>query len=54
MPGTVAGFDPALKRFGTKPWSELTAPAIKLAEEGVPLTSALAGEFAKHRADQKP
>ncbi len=45
VPGTVAGFDLALKRFGTKGWSELTAPAIKLAENGFPLSWHMADEF---------
>ena len=34
VPGTVAGFDLALKRFGTRSWNPLAAPAVKLAEEG--------------------
>ena len=32
VPGTVAGFDLALKRFGTRSWKELAAPAVDLAE----------------------
>ncbi len=34
VPGTVAGFWEAHKRFGTLPWADLLAPAVKLAEEG--------------------
>lgn len=46
VPGTVAGFDLALKRFGTKNWNALTAPAMKLAEEGFQLSPALTKAFA--------
>lgn len=51
VPGTVAGFDLALKRFGTRPWSDLAAPAVKLAEEGFALSPAMAGEFERRRSD---
>lgn len=34
VPGAVAGLYAAHERFGTKPWKELLAPAIQLAEEG--------------------
>ena len=36
VPGTVAGMELAWKRYGSKKvkWSELLAPAIRLAEEG--------------------
>jgi gamma-glutamyltranspeptidase/glutathione hydrolase len=46
VPGTVAGFDLAHKRFGTKKWIDLVAPAIKLAEDGFALSWELADEFA--------
>jgi len=45
VPGTIAGFDLALKRFGKKTWSELTVPAIRLAEEGFPLSWSMAEDF---------
>ncbi|WP_297803090.1 gamma-glutamyltransferase [uncultured Brevundimonas sp.] len=38
VPGTVMGFWEAHQRFGSLPWAELVAPAIKLAEEGYVLT----------------
>jgi gamma-glutamyltranspeptidase/glutathione hydrolase len=34
VPGSVAGLWTAHKRFGTRPWGELLAPAIALAEHG--------------------
>lgn len=34
VPGTVMGLWQAHQQFGTKPWAELVAPAIKLAEQG--------------------
>ncbi len=37
-PGTVAGFWTAHRRFCTKPWADLLAPAIDLAREGFEMT----------------
>ena len=34
VPGTVAGFWAAHKRFGKLPWADLVAPAIRLAADG--------------------
>ncbi|MGC2661433.1 MAG: gamma-glutamyltransferase [Bryobacteraceae bacterium] len=34
VPGSVAGFDYAHKKFGSKPWAQLLAPAVKLARDG--------------------
>ena len=42
VPGSVAGFEAAYKKFGTKPWKELMAPAVKLAREGFPVSPSLA------------
>ena len=39
IPGTVAGMELAHSRFGTIPWAELVAPAIRLAREGHTLDS---------------
>jgi gamma-glutamyltranspeptidase/glutathione hydrolase len=50
-PGTLAGFNAALKRFGGKPLKDLIAPAIKLADEGFPLSGPQAAAFAKLKAD---
>ena len=36
VPGCVDGWDQLRKRFGTKPWPELLAPAIDYAENGFP------------------
>jgi gamma-glutamyltranspeptidase/glutathione hydrolase len=41
VPGTVAGFAAAHKKFGTTPWKSLVGPAINLAEDGFPITWAL-------------
>jgi gamma-glutamyltranspeptidase/glutathione hydrolase len=38
VPGTVAGLSLALERFGTISWAEALEPAIRYAEEGVPVT----------------
>jgi gamma-glutamyltranspeptidase/glutathione hydrolase len=34
IPGSIAGLWEAHRRYGTLPWSDLLAPAIRLAEEG--------------------
>lgn len=53
VPGTVAGFDLALKRFGTKSWKELTEPAIRLAEKGFAVTWDLADDLKALKEDFK-
>ena len=42
VPGTVAGLHLAWKTFGSKPWKDLVAPAVKLARDGFELSDALA------------
>src|SRR5918994_4688316 len=42
VPGVVAGWDAARLRFGTKPFSELLAPAIYYAENGFPVAEVVA------------
>ncbi len=46
VPGVVAGWDALRTRFGTKPFSELLAPAIYYAENGFPLSEVTAGNWA--------
>jgi gamma-glutamyltranspeptidase/glutathione hydrolase len=60
VPGTVAGFDLALKRFGTKSWKELAEPAVRLAENGFAVTwdladdlNALKQDFLRYPASRK-
>ena len=43
VPGTVAGFEAAYRKYGTLPWPDLLAPAIKLAEEGFIVPERLGG-----------
>src|SRR5215472_3429169 len=38
VPGSVRGFELALKKYGTKPWAEMLRPAIHLASEGFPIS----------------
>jgi len=50
VPGTVAGLELALKTHGTKSLEEVMAPAIRLAEEGFPVSERLAKSLRQHAA----
>ena len=39
VPGTAAGLELALRRFGSAPLSELVEPAVRLAREGAPVNA---------------
>jgi gamma-glutamyltranspeptidase/glutathione hydrolase len=41
VPGTVAGLYLAHQKYGSLPWADLVQPAIKIAEDGFPLTWSL-------------
>ena len=45
VPGTIAGFETAHQKFGSKPWAELLAPAIRLARDGFTVTEAFAASL---------
>ena len=51
VPGTVAGLELALKKFGTMKLAEVLAPAIRYAENGFPVSAKLAREFAEEKKD---
>jgi gamma-glutamyltranspeptidase/glutathione hydrolase len=38
VPGTVHGLELANKKYGSKPWAQLLAPAINLATAGIPVS----------------
>src|SRR4051794_28175106 len=38
VPGCVDGWDELLKRFGSRTWGEVLAPAIEYADEGFPVS----------------
>jgi gamma-glutamyltranspeptidase/glutathione hydrolase len=56
VPGVVGGWDVLARRFGTKPMSELLAPAIYYAQEGFPVTEVIAQGWANavERLSQYP
>jgi gamma-glutamyltranspeptidase/glutathione hydrolase len=45
VPGAVAGWDALRARFGTKPFSEILAPAIYYADNGFPVSEVIADEW---------
>jgi gamma-glutamyltranspeptidase / glutathione hydrolase len=51
VPGTVAGLELALKKYGTMKLADVMAPAIRLAEEGFVISEKLASEFDEHKKD---
>ncbi len=50
VPGGVGGAVYAVQKYGTKPLPEVLAPAIEIAEDGFPVTEALARGLAGSRA----
>src|SRR5438034_8040144 len=42
VPGAVGGAALAVQKYGMKPFAEVLAPAIEIAEQGFPITAALA------------
>jgi gamma-glutamyltranspeptidase/glutathione hydrolase len=50
VPGTVAGLALALKTYGTMKLAEVMEPAIRYAEQGIPVTEKLAREFEEERS----
>src|SRR5204863_5784986 len=51
VPGTVAGLALALKSYGSMKLGDVIAPAIRLAEEGFPISERLAHAFEQERKD---
>src|SRR5215468_6818587 len=51
VPGTVAGLELALKTYGSMKLADVTGPAIRLAEQGYPVSEKLAREFTQERKD---
>ena len=49
VPGTVAGLALAHERLGTMDWSELVAPSVLLARNGIPITWKLHDDFNSDR-----
>ena len=51
VPGTVAGLELALKKYGRMKLADVMGPAIRLAENGFPVSEKLAQEFKYQRKD---
>ena len=49
VPGTVAGFREAHRRFGQLPWKDLVMPAVRLAEDGFVVSEHLEAQWRKYR-----
>ena len=50
VPGSLAGIELAARRYATRPFRELLAPAIALAEDGYPVSKSLASVFVRSAA----
>ncbi|MDB6121194.1 MAG: Gamma-glutamyltransferase [Pedosphaera sp.] len=53
VPGTLAGMQLALDRYGTKSFRELAAPAIALARDGFPLSESMANAIRSNVSNLK-
>ena len=53
VPGTVAGFELAWKKFGTQSWDDLVEPAVDLADDGFPLSWSMVDDFKYLKEDFK-
>ena len=53
-PGTVAGFSLALEKYGTLPLNKVIQPAIKLAQDGIIINSALADDLKTYGSEVLP
>lgn len=51
VPGTVDGMIKAHEKYGSMPWKELVQPAVRLANEGFPLTKKEADKLNELRKD---
>ena len=51
VPGLPAGLHAAHRRWGSRPWKGLTAPAARLARDGVVVTEAMQTLWAPHKKD---
>jgi gamma-glutamyltranspeptidase/glutathione hydrolase len=54
VPGSVAGFELAHKKFGTKPWAQLLAPAVKLARDGFVVDDYFAAQLKARHLSENP
>ncbi len=50
VPGTVAGLYETHRKYGSLPWTDLVAPSVALARDGIPVTWALHDGFRRNLA----
>ena len=53
VPGTISGLAVAHRQYGSLPWTTLVAPAIRLAESGIPVSPSLAAAIARQQTLQQ-
>jgi gamma-glutamyltranspeptidase / glutathione hydrolase len=53
VPGTVAGLDALHRKFGTRPWKDLLAPAIAVARDGARIDAEIFGDIETAKRERK-
>ena len=54
VPGTSRGLEMAYRKYGSRPWKELLAPAVQLARDGFPVTHEMSRDLRSTRLARFP
>ena len=54
VPGTSRGLEMAYRKYGSRPWKELLAPAVQLARDGFPVTHEMSRDLRSARLARFP